>query len=206
MAAAEAPSRTIVICLSRDRSPFSWFAYFTDGGGFTHASIAFDEDADHYYSFNFNGLKKEYRTSLKKRPREMKRYNISVTETQYRELKRIIESMESEKDRYHYSRLGVSLCLFKLPNPTSGTEHLFCSQFVAKVLDKSGCVQMTKAYGDISPNTLEKELRDSQKVTDISDDSNLKPLADSAIDAALSKLEQGKDIVIRFSAQNMIRA
>ena len=193
----------MIICLSRDRSLFSWFTYYTDGGGFTHASIAFDEDSDHYYSFNFKGFKREYRTSLKKRPREMKRYQVAVTEEQYQELKKIITAIEDDKARYGYSRLGVSLCLFKLPNLTNGEEDFFCSQFVAKILDETGVIHVKKAYGNITPNDLGEELIGSGHVIGIEDDSTLKPLPDSAIDAAMNKLEQGKDVVIRFTMKKL---
>lgn len=198
-------TRTIVVCLSRDRSPFSWFAYFTDGGGLTHASIAFDEDSDHYYSFNFKGFKREYRTSLKRRPREMKRYKIAVTEEQYQELKKAITEMEEHKGRYGYARLGVSLCLFKIPNPT-GSKRFFCSQFVAKVLDESGCVHITRAYGNITPNMLGKELENSGKVTEITDDSTLRTFADIAVDRTVGGIERGKNIIVNFTSTQLLKA
>ena len=196
--------RTIIVCLSRDRTPFSWFAYFTDGGGLTHASIAFDEDEEYYYSFNFKGFKREYRTSLKRRQREMKRYRISVTEEQYRALKRIITAMEAKKGSYRYAGVGVSLCLFKIPNNSENDERLFCSQFVAKVLDESGCVKMTKSVGNITPNMLGEQIENSGKLIDITDDSTMRPLGSKAIDSAVKRLEEGKDVVVDFSIRRLM--
>ena len=200
-------TRTIEVCLSRDHSVFSWFTYFLDGGGLTHASVAFDEDSDHYYSFNFKGFKREYKTSLKRRPRDMKYYKILVTEEQYQELKRIITDMESRRGEYHYSKLGAAMCLLKIPGKLPGREdHMFCSEFVAKVLDESGCVHIKKAYGKVSPNMLGKEIEQSGKVTGISYDEVLEPVQDTVIDKGLEKLNQGKEYVVQFSMKNLENA
>ena len=62
--AAENMDRKIVVCLSRDRTPFAYVTWLADGGGLTHASLGLSEEAEFYYSFNFKGLKKEYREKL----------------------------------------------------------------------------------------------------------------------------------------------
>ena len=196
-------SRTIEVCLSRDRSAFSWFTYFTDGGGLTHASIAFDEDDDYYYSFNMKGFRREYKTSLKKRPRKMKRYLIAVTEEQYRELKRIITEMESRKGDFSYARMGAVLCLLKIPSPTiGGQDRMFCSQFVAKVLDESGCVHMTRSYAKITPNGLEKQMSRSAHVSGIIYESDLEPIQNVAAELGYEKIDQAKNVLIEFSVKN----
>lgn len=181
--------KNIVVCLSRDRSFFSYMTYYLDGGGYTHASIALDEDSEYYYSFNFKGFKKEYRTSLKKRPREMVRYIVSVTEKQYDELKQILEDMEAHKEKYKYSRLGVSLCLFRVPNSGVGEDHYFCSQFVADVLNESGCLDTHKIPAMSTPNDLKVDLENSGKVIDISVESGMASITESVFDGALDKVD-----------------
>ncbi len=197
-------SRTIEVVLSRDTTSFSWLTYFLDGGGLTHASIAFDEDADHYYSFNLKGFKREYKTSLMKRPREIKRYKVAVTEEQYQALKKMIEDMESEKSRYAYAKGDVSFCILKLPNPNPDDEDkYFCSEFVARMLDESGSVKMSRSYRSYTPNDIGEELEKSGRVREVIRDSEMPSKAGKTIDAAVEGLEKGKNIVVRFARERM---
>ena len=195
--------RTIEVMLSRDRTTFSWMTYFLDGGGLTHASIAFDEDPEYYYSFTFKGFKREYKASLQKRPREMKRYKLAVTEEQYQALKRIIEGMENEKSRYAYSKLDVSLCVLKLPNANPQEDRYFCSEFVAMALDESGSVKMSKEYSAYTPNDIAEELEKSGKIKEVIQDAELQSAPGKAINAAVSGLEKGKNIVLEFTQNNL---
>ena len=200
--AEEAPeenTRTIEVVLSRDRSAFSWFTYFMDGGGLTHASIAFDEDADHYYSFNFRGFKREYKTSLMKRPREIKRYKLMVTEEQYQALKTIIEDMEKDKSRYSYAKADVSLCLFKLPRLSPDNEEAyFCSEFVARVLDQSGCLELPGDYRTYTPNDIANEIEKSGRVKEVIQDSSIESPVGKAIDKTIGAVEKGKNLVVEM--------
>lgn len=204
--ADEQKMRTIEVCLSRDGSAFSWLTYFLDGGGLTHAAIALDEDAEYYYSFNFKGFKREYKTSLKKRPRDMVRYKVEVTEEQYQSLKNILEQMESEKGRYQYAKLGVVMRLLRLPGPSPDEEKLFCSQFVASILDEAGVIKTEELPGRITPNDLEFELGKSGKAKEVTVDTQLHSPAEKPLDAAVSGLEKGKDLVVEFTAGQIEKA
>ena len=83
----------IVVVLSRDLTFLSNVTYLADGGSYTHASLGLSEEAELYYSFNFKGLKKEYRTSLKKRPRDIRRFILEVPDEAGKKLEDIIMSL-----------------------------------------------------------------------------------------------------------------
>ncbi len=196
--------RTIEVLLSRDGSAFSWLTYFTDGGGLTHASIALDEDAEFYYSFNFKGLKKEYKTSLRKRPRQMKVYKIAVTEEQYQKLKSMLEEMEADREKYSYSSLGVAFRLFRLPDVVVEDEaKYFCSEFVAKLLDESGSLDLPDNYNRISPNDLAKALRESGRIVSVTDESNTDSMTNVLLDPALDMLAEKTGDALKSAGEAM---
>ena len=183
----------IVVCLSRDLTLFSNITYLADGGGPTHASVGLSEDAELYYSFNFKGLKREYRTSMKKRPREMKRYIIEVSDEAGNKLNSIINEMLEQKEKYQYSKLGVSLSLLHLPNNTDDDDSYYCSQFVAAVLKESGCVDIKTKPADCLPNVLLKELEDSGQIVRVEDEAELVNPAEKAIGKTREGLSSGYD-------------
>lgn len=192
----------IVVCLSRDHSPLSWITYFADGGGYTHASIALDEESEYYYSFNLKGFKKEYITSLKRKPRKMTRISVAVTEEQYRKMKEIISEMESKKGIYKYSGGGVTLRLMCVPSRKRGEKkQYFCSEFVAKVLDESGAVHIEQAPGNYTPNDIAQALENSGQIVAITDDTTMKTIPDIAAE----KAEKGIDVAFDFTTAQLGR-
>ena len=170
--ASENMDRKIVVCLSRDRTPFSYVTYLADGGGLTHASLGLSEEAEYYYSFNFKGLKKEYRESLKRRPREMQRYIVAVCEDAYRKLK------------------PCPLC--------AAPAKFYCSQFVAAVLKESGCVDIRKAPVDCTPNDLRKELEDSGQIVAVEEESEMVNPGEAVIEKAMDRMEKGRDLAEKY--------
>ncbi|MBQ3401692.1 MAG: DUF1768 domain-containing protein [Lachnospiraceae bacterium] len=196
--AAESMDGRIVVCLSRDRSAFSYVTWLADGGGFTHASLGLSEEADHYYSFNFKGLKKEYRTSLKRRPREMMRYVIAVPEDAHRRLEEIVAEMEREKDRYQYAKLGVSLRLMNLPTVDEDDDKYYCSEFVAAVLKESGCVDIRTPSYECTPNDLLRELEASGQICAVEEESEMENPGEAAIGLAMEGIGKGRDLADRY--------
>lgn len=194
--------RIIEVALSRNMTPFSWLTYFLDGGGLTHASIAADADSDHYYSFNFKGFKRERKSSLMKYSREIKRYRIAVTEEQYQKLKRIIRDMETKKSTYAYAGGDVGFALLKLPFLRPNNEKTyFCSQFVAQVLDESGCVPLTKEYRTYTPNDIAEALEESGKVVEVIHDTKPDYGIGGAFNSVIGALEKGKNSVVKFASK-----
>ena len=196
----------IVVCLSTDRSFFSGMTYLTDGGGFTHASLGLEESAEYYYSFNFKGMKKEYRTSLKKRPRLMLRYIVTVPDEAWQKLKEIISEMEKQREKYQYAKLGVYLRLFHLPNEAPKEDHFFCSQFVAAVLKASGCVEIKKDPAQCTPNDLLQELIDSGQICRVEEESELVNPGEAAIDLAVGQMEKGHEKLTELASKNLTDA
>lgn len=196
----------IVVCLSRDRTVFSGITYLADGGGFTHASLGLSEDAEFYYSFNFKGLKKEYRTSLKKRPREMQRFIIAVSDEAGEKLNRIIDEMEAQKEKYQYAKLGVSLRLLNLPNENPKEDQYYCSQFVAAVLKASGCVPIQTDPAACTPNDLLKELERSGQIVSVEEESDMMNPGEAAIDKVSDQMWKGHDKLSEAVTANLDKA
>lgn len=195
--------RSIEVLLSRDETVFSWMTYYMDGGGLTHASITLDADAEFYYSFNMKGFKREYKTSLKRRPRDMVRFKLSVTEEQYQSLKELIGEMEADRGKYKYDRVGVMMRLLKLPHSGENDNLYYCSEFVAEMLDESGIIKMKELPGRMTPNDIGLVLGSSDKLESITVEPGLVSRPAEAVGSAADKLDKGKDILIDFTAGNL---
>ncbi len=196
----------IVVCLSRDRTVFSNITYLADGGGFTHASLGLSEEAEFYYSFNFKGLKKEYRTSMKKRPREMQRFIVAVPDEAGDKLHGMIAEMEAQKEKYQYAKLGVSLRLLNLPNENPKEDEYYCSQFVAAVLKESGCVDIQKNPADCTPNDLLAELQRSGQIARVEEEFDMMNPGEAVIDKAADQVGKGHDKLSQAIADNLDKA
>lgn len=57
---------TIVVLFTCYKDMASDFIYYISGKGYTHASIALEENPEYYYSFNSKGFRKEYPQRYKK--------------------------------------------------------------------------------------------------------------------------------------------
>ena len=67
-----------------------------------------------------------------------------------------IRQIEEEKDKFHYSRVGVLCCLLHIP--VKRNYYYFCSQFVADLLQQCKTVSMHKDTALYLPNHLPGEL------------------------------------------------
>ena len=193
----------IVVCLSRDLTLFSNMTYMADGGGFTHASLGLDVDAEYYYSFNLKGMKKEYRTSLKRKPRKMTRYIVEVPDEAGEKLKEIVSELLAQKEKFRYSKLSVSLRLLNLPNENPKEDAYFCSQFVAAVLKDSGCVPIKTDPVRCTPNDLLHELEDSGQIVRVEEEATLLNPGEAALNKAIEQVEKGHDKLVQTIDENM---
>lgn len=194
-----ADDRRIVICLSRDLTFFSHVTYFVDNGGFTHASLGLSEDAEFYFSFNFKGMKKEYRTSLKKKPREMTRYIVSVSPEAHQALCDRIDDMLAHKERYAYAQAAVVKRLLSLPNEEQHDDRYFYSQFVSEVLRDSGCVDIGTLPANCTPNDLLKELEKSGQILYSEVEATIENPVSSFLDKAAQKTGALRDMASPIS-------
>ena len=148
--------RVITVLLTRYYSTFSNFIYFVSGKGYTHASIALDDENEYFYSFNFNGFKKEYPKKHMRRSGRSVSYQLEVSKEDFEKISRKVLEMENRKEQFHYSRLGVIFCLMRIPFRRKN--HYFCSQFVAEMLKMSREVLLGRDSSLYLPNDLPNEL------------------------------------------------
>lgn len=159
--------RYVWILLSRYYDRFANILYSITGHGYTHASIGVGEESDSFYSFNFNGFCTE---DPRRRLRISKNipavlFQLEVTEREYEDIRNRIEHMKNEQKKYHYSKIGVLLCLLHIPHCIR--HHYFCSQFVADLLIHSGAIQKQKSPSLFLPNTFLNELKRHPKLRNV---------------------------------------
>lgn len=145
--------RNLYLLLSRSPSlPARIISLFT-GDGYTHSSLAYDEQLLTLCSFarkfrctpfpgglihenlqrGFFGAHPGIRCKL---------YRLEVNDQIYEQAKTKVENMFLEQKKYHYSILGILLCHWNIPKKRP--YKLFCSQFVAEVLAECGAVTLHK--------------------------------------------------------------
>lgn len=148
--------KIITVLFTRYYSTFSNLIYWISGKGYTHASIALDEQNEFYYSFNFKGFRREYPKKHTRRSGKSIGIKLEVSQESFDRMKKKIKEMEGKKDKLHYSRLGVFFCLLHIPYKIQN--QYFCSQFVAETLELSDSVLLSKNAALYLPNQLSHEL------------------------------------------------
>lgn len=73
------------------------------------------------------------------------------------QIEKMIHQMEQDSSQYHYSRLGVFLCILHIPFKMR--QRYFCSQFVMEMLSLTGSVSLRKKPCLYLPNHLPEELQ-----------------------------------------------
>jgi len=151
-------TKQISVLLTRLDGRFSDFIYLCTGRRYTHASIRLDEMGDYYCSFNYRGLCTEKPKFFARRKiRRSVLFQVSVPAAVHDELKEYLETCLADRDRYHYSKLGVFLCVMRIPHRFQDT--FFCSQFVAELLMKANLIEWKRSTSVCTPNHLETALR-----------------------------------------------
>ena len=77
-------------------------------------------------------------------------YSLEVDRSAYYRMKKVIREFEKEKDKYVYSFIGLLGVAIKVP--VEREYGYFCSQFVARVLERSGLNFFDKPPGLVTPN------------------------------------------------------
>lgn len=157
--------RIITVLLTRYYSMFSNFIYYISGRGYTHASIALDDENEYFYSFNIKGFRKEYPRKHRHISRRSISYKLEVSEEDYARMLQKLKSMEQEKECFHYSQIGVLFCLLHIPFHRKN--YYFCSQFVAEMLGMSKEVKLKKDASLYLPNQLIYELGNVSSLREI---------------------------------------
>lgn len=130
----------------------------TSGFGYTHVSISID-DSDYYYAFNTKGFRKEYPKKHLNRTKNCIKYILEVTHRQYKKLCKAIKDLErkNKKKKLKYNWLGLFSCMISVPIKMEN--RYFCSQFVAKLLEKAEIMKFKRSTSRYLPNQLNKEVR-----------------------------------------------
>lgn len=152
--------KVVTVFLTRYHSTFSDFIYYATGRGYTHASIAIDDENEYYYSFNIRGFRKEYPKGHKRRDKKSIIYRLSVSEDSYEKIVKRIQEIDQNKEKIRYSRLGVLLCLLHIP--ARFKNRYFCSQFVTELLEITGEIELDKSASLYLPNELPALLERQQ--------------------------------------------
>lgn len=111
-----------------------------------------------FYSFNLKGFCVEKLAERKPESKDPKSicYEFEVSEFDYGRIRQKIKVMLSNRQLFHYNRLGLIFCFLHIP--LKRTRHYFCSQFVAGLLFLMGGITLTKHPSLYLPNQLVKEL------------------------------------------------
>ncbi len=150
-------NKKLYILLTRFRDSGSRMLQAFTGSRYTHASIGLEEDMNTFYSFAYKGFIVEKITRYlkpEKKPYSCKLYEIKVSEKVYNAVKKAISGFMNLKSRLSYSRLGVAMCLFKIPYKKRFS--FFCSQFVAEILKRTKAVKLDRDSGMYFPEDLKK--------------------------------------------------
>ncbi|MDO4272135.1 MAG: hypothetical protein Q4D16_00575 [Eubacteriales bacterium] len=157
--------KTVTVLLTKYSDWISTLVYYICGKGYTHASLSID-GGNTYYSFNYKGFCRE--TLDKHRKRGVKRslsYQLKVSDQAFAEMEGIITSFQADREKFHYTRLGVLFCVLGIPFQRKWC--YFCSQFVAEVLTKAGAVSLERPAALYLPNDFQRELQDSDQLESI---------------------------------------
>ncbi len=156
---------TISVLFTRYYSTFSNFVYWISGRGYTHASIALDDENEYYYSFNFRGFCQEYPKKHRKKSSKSVCYRIVVSDESYIKMKQMIDELKENEQKLGYCRIGVFLCLVHIAHKFQN--RYFCSQFVAEMLELVEGVTLNKKPTLYFPNQLCEELKEKTCVKEI---------------------------------------
>ena len=150
---------TISILFSRYSGFVSQLLYLVSGREFTHSSIALDTNDEYFYSFNTKGFRKEYPKKHVNRTKNCIKYILEITHRQYKKLCKAIKELEikNNKKKLKYNWLGLFSCMVSVPIKMEN--RYFCSQFVAKLLEKAEIMKFKRNTSRYLPNQLNKEVR-----------------------------------------------
>lgn len=147
----------IFILLTQYSDRISTIVCHIGGQGFTHSSIALEEDEHTYYSFNYGGFAIETIENHRRRGvKHSRRIRLQVSDEAYLQIKNRLQEMQEHRDEYCYTRLGILCCILHLL--FYWKDHYFCSQFVAELLRESGAVPLKQHPSLYLPNQFASEL------------------------------------------------
>ena len=149
--------KKLLIMLTRFNDLGSRIIAFMTKSQYTHASIALGEAPETFYSFSLKGFRIEHPKGLlrkERKPFPCRIYSIEVSERIYRMARHLIGKFTTDREKYHYSVIGIILAMLHIPIALG--RHFFCSHFVADILEKSGAIHLRKKSCLYMPGDLER--------------------------------------------------
>lgn len=157
--------KEIYIILTRTRTIVSRAVYLVTRETYTHSSMALDSSLTTLYSSSRkNGVTmfpagpcRETLTNraFRKDPdMPCAVYKLEVDDATYERVKRELARIMVVSRLYHYNILGLLLCYFRIVYRRK--HHLFCSQFIGDILQRSGAMRFDKDTALIKPNDYAK--------------------------------------------------
>lgn len=130
------------------------------GKPYNHASIAFDAALTEVYSFGrkternpfIGGFVREDLCSVLFRQAECAVYSLTVTKDQYQIMRRYVQEIYVQRERYRYNFIGLFGVMVQ--KPVERKHAFFCSQFVASVLKKGRVLYLGKDPSLLEPGEL----------------------------------------------------
>lgn len=145
--------KSIYIFLARTQSIVSKIVSFFTSETYTHAAIALDEEFVFLYSSARKDgfrmfpagpcreyLNRGFYTLVGKTPCAV--YELKVSDEAYYRAKQEISWFMRHENEFGFNAIGIVACKFGIPYERKN--KYFCSQFVAEILRRSGCVELPK--------------------------------------------------------------
>lgn len=151
--------KTISILFTEYTDFASRIVHFWSGGGYTHVSIALDEENEYFYSFNTKGFRKEYPKKHKNRTKKNVCYLLEVTEECFLKLKEMIKAFEEKKEKHKYNWIGMILLFLNISYKDK--YNYYCTQFVTHLLKEANIIKWKHKFRPYFPNQIMKELNKS---------------------------------------------
>lgn len=162
----------VFVVLTQTGTILSRILHVVTGDAYNHASISVDDSLQTLYSFGrlhpynpvWGGFVQESPSSGtfgRFAGTKAKVLRVPVTRQQYQQIKRHLEQMYQDRQRYHYNYLGLMLAFFHLAYQKE--DCYYCSEFVKDVLVR---YQITRedAFGKIVKPIELLELSGSQEI------------------------------------------
>jgi len=150
----EEKKRPVFIMVSTPgiHSPFSSVIRQLTHCKYSHCSISFDRNLENFYSFTIEkGFTKEPKSKFIKLKYKFTILYTYVSESSYKKMKKFIDYMEKNKNKFHYNKDKMLSLLIQKKEEL--TDAYVCSQFVSKVLD-IGKVKLVKDFSLYTPKSF----------------------------------------------------
>lgn len=145
--------KSVYIVLTKTTTALSRVIGAVTSEPYTHASLSMDKQLNSLYTFSrlqpekplpagFT-IESPYSGYMGLHPdTACEVYELKISNLAYYKMKKRIDKMVVQAERYHYSLLGTLYCMFSIKHKRPN--HYFCSQFIGELLKESGAAVLPK--------------------------------------------------------------